>query len=254
MHSRGVSYDDASDNGGGRLVGTREWARYQEESSSTLIGGASVDTVSKIWTGPGRDLSREHRGHRRGSKRESESGGGGHVDFSEYDDEDSDPDEHFGGYPLTQEVSMRSGLSHDLSGFSEFETSMRHLDDPATFEARQELHGAAAAAYEADLTNQAAAKQRRSARFAGEAVPGASGRTKSRRAYPDMEAGGKYDDSVAASKSGHSAKAGSSKPPGPTDSPAVKDTSGYGEMKDEGISSLSRIDRGDPQVSDSILS
>lgn len=87
---------------GGRYVGSREWARQQESQ----ISRNTTSTVSENpWGGPGRQESEE--GGRFG-------GGGRHGDPPPY--------------PITQDASRRSMMSHDLSGFSDFDPQPRDGD------------------------------------------------------------------------------------------------------------------------------
>lgn len=186
MHSRGFSQEDAYEADGGRglrFVGTREWSRHHQESSSTLTGTGSVDPSHGLWSGPGRDLSRERERERdRDRDRDYEpgrraSGGRRYLDLE--GSEMYVDDEDFAPYPFTQEASLRSGLSHDLTGFSEYDVPVSGEDgppyDPAMDDDRNlYMTGAAAAVAAAEANNRAAAKEKErvrvATRHAGKAV------------------------------------------------------------------------------------
>lgn len=205
LYSRGISaaeserYDDGRGTGSHRHVGTRDFARHNDEASSRF-------TESSI--GGGRDQDHEWSGPD-GDPYDPERSGVA----SEYTDEDSrnssgwtyktndkraarrtayDEPAPLPPYPFDQQKSDRSGMSHDLSGFSDFDSqqngqkSKLFEDDPEYGEYR--TPGAAAAAA-AEATNAAAAEGKKR----GNVVVSGSGR---RRPYlaaklpnPDSSAG-----------------------------------------------------------------
>eukprot|EP00903_Cladosiphon_okamuranus_P009160 g8753.t1 len=120
---------DSAAGGSDRLVGTREWSRHQQQSQNSSQftierGGGDDDGVP--WAGPGRedsgrDYSKQDRRRRRGGGHGSRGPGraGGFV---------GEDGRMHDLPPLPEKAkapSNHSVLSHDLSGFSDFDAVSR---------------------------------------------------------------------------------------------------------------------------------
>lgn len=201
MYSRGFSNEESEISarmGGGaggssRYVGTREWSKAQQHSSSRLTAASTED--GSPWSGPGRDLDNEkptthgHNHHTGGGGGISGGRGAGRM-AAAAGYAGHEVEEEFQPYPLGQDASKRSCLSHDLSGFSDYDAPQKASDlafdawDSEDVPGRGEAGYGAAAAAAAERTNQrvAAAKAKAKAKAAAAdaaAIAGTAGGPKS---------------------------------------------------------------------------
>lgn len=109
MYSRGFSLGEGSDGyyddgRGNRYVGTREWGRnQQQESSARMTESAGGDgDEENTWTGYADEASGIRRGGGEGRAQDPVAG-------------------ELPPFPYQHENSSRSFMSHDLSGFSDFD-------------------------------------------------------------------------------------------------------------------------------------
>lgn len=185
LFSQGFSNLDSEGGGGAgdRVVGSREWSRHQVTSQRSPK--VHVPSGEHPWAGAAGDEDAGDRSKAKAAQAEAaraQQQSYHHQDSEEWaDDMVGAGEEGRGGhlhdmppYPLTNEPSARSGLSHDLSGFSDFDAPARALSGGITdpHPAASDPHhlariagtGAAAAAA-AEATNEAArrAKQEREA-------------------------------------------------------------------------------------------
>ncbi|CAN0418282.1 unnamed protein product, partial [Laminaria digitata] len=121
---------DGDGGGGDRFVGTREWAQQQESGKSWI---SRTETAEDPWAGSGRQDDNDDGyggggGRGKGGAAAAAVGGGGHDPNAPMHDLPPYP----AGQMLLeqqqqQQASQRSIMSHDLSGFSDYDPKPGNL-------------------------------------------------------------------------------------------------------------------------------